>query len=569
MTYGFSIGFTPSFIDIRQNDDGSFPVHPLNPSNPLETAEYFVNNELTHRALSALRLDYNLLRSETMNLDFLAVAGADFYNQENEVFIPPFLQIERSKDEAGQSVMTTTDNLNTNLSLNLVHKMKMSGLNLNTTAGLQYETYDCNSVFVHSKGMIPTQTNVDKASSQAVYHDRKMRQDRGIFFQEEVTVGEDLYAAFSMRGDVSSTMGDTEAREWYPKAAVSYQLGEVSYFDNLKLRGAYGQTGNMPQTKAKYTTLSSSNIGGINGLVPSSTLGNPDIKPERTTELEFGADFSVMGGLATVEATLYQQSIEDLILLVDEAPSSGASNSWQNGGEMETNGLELALGLNPTNLIDLGGLDWNMHMTYYTNESEVTKLTVDPYNYGGFATFLGTYRIEEGWSPTAIVGADYDADGNHIELGNENPDFRLSFRNSLSFGPLSLSFLIDHKEGGHAINLANLIYDLGATTADYEENGSRTAVLGGGSTAPYVESTTYTALRDLSLTYSLPAGLTEGYGLSNVQLGLALRNWWMASDYTGLSPEVSQFGNEAVGGSVDTNPFPLSKSMYLTLSMGF
>ena len=39
--------------------------------------------------------------------------------------------------------------------------------------------------------------------------------------------------------------------------------------------------------------------------------------------------------------------------------------------------------------------------------------------------------------------------------------------------------------------------------------------------------------------------------------------------YTGLSPEVSQFGNEAVGGSVDTNPFPLSKSVYLTLSMGF
>ncbi len=40
MTYGFSIGFTPSFIDIRQNDDGSFPINHFNPSNPLETAEY-------------------------------------------------------------------------------------------------------------------------------------------------------------------------------------------------------------------------------------------------------------------------------------------------------------------------------------------------------------------------------------------------------------------------------------------------------------------------------------------------------------------------------------------------
>ena len=569
MTYGFSIGATPSFIDIRQNADGSFPIHPLNASNPLETAEYFVNNELTHRALGALRFDYNLFRADNMDFGFLAVAGADFYNQENEVFIPPFLQIEKDLSEPGQSVMTTTDNLNTNLSLNLVHKMKMPGMNFNTTMGLQYETYDWNSVFVHAKGMIPTQMNVDKASSQSVYHDRSKRQDRGIFFQEEVTVGDNLYAAFSMRGDVSSTMGDTETQEWYPKAAASYQLGEVAVFDNLKLRGAWGQTGNMPQTKAKYTTMSSANIGGVNGLVASSTLGNANIKPERTTELEFGADFSVMGGFATVEATMYQQNIEDLILLVDKAPSSGAVEAWENGGEMETSGMELALGLNPTSLVELGGLDWNFHMTYYTNESNVTKLTVDPYNFGGFATFLGTYRIEEGYSPTSIVGAELDADGNHVVLGNENPDYRLSFRNSFSFGPVSLSFLIDHKEGGHAINLANLIYDLGGTTNDYEENGTTRLANLGAVTAPYVESTTYTALRDLSLTYALPSGLTEGYGLSNVQLGLALRNWWMASDYTGLSPEVSQFGNEAVGGSVDTNPFPLSKSMYLTLSMGF
>ena len=569
MTYGFSIGFTPSFIDIRDTDgDGVYPINPTNPSNPLETAEYFVNNEVTHRALGSMTFDYNLYRASNMDLGFLAVAGADFYNQENEVFIPPFLQIESSKDEAGQSVMTTTDNLNTNLSLNLVHKMKMSGMNFNTTAGLQYETYDWNSVFVHATGMIPTQTNVDKASSQSVYHDRKKRQDRGQFFQEEITVGDNLYVAFSMRGDVSSTMGDTETKEWYPKAAASYQLGEFAVFDNLKLRGAFGQTGNMPQSKAKYTTMSSSNIGGINGLVASSTRGNASIKPERTTEMEFGMDFSLMNGLASVEATMYQQDIEDLILLVDLPPSSGASYAWENGGEMTTNGMEFALGLNPTALVSVGGLDWNFHMTYYTNESEVTKLTVDPYNFGGFATFLGTYRIEEGYSPTAIVGSEM-TDGKHDVLGDENPDYRISFRNSFSFGPVSLSFLIDRKEGGSAINLANLIYDLGGTTADFEENGGDRLANLGAVTAPYIESTSYTALRDLSMTYTLPSSMTEGFGVSYLQVGLSARNWWMTSEYTGLSPEVSQFGNEAVGGSVDTNPFPLSKSMYVTLSMGF
>ena len=583
MTYGFSIGFTPSFIDIRKNADGSYPTHPLNPSNPLETSEYFVNNELTHRALGSLTLDYNLYRGVNQDLGLLAVAGADFYNQENQVFIPPFIQIEKSKDEAGQSVMTTTDNLNTNLSLNLVHKMKMSGMNFNTTAGLQYETYDWNSVFVHATGMIPTQMNVDKASSQAVYHDRKMRQDRGQFFQEEITVGDNIYMAFSMRGDVSSTMGDTETKEWYPKMAASYQFGEFAgVFDNLKLRFANGQTGNMPQSKAKYTTMSSSNIGGINGLVASSTRGNADIKPERTTETELGVDFSVMDGLATVEATTYSQKISDLILLVDLAPSSGASYAWENGGEMETKGTELTLGINPTKLISLGGLDWNFHMTYYSNESEVTKLNVDPYNYGGFATFLGTYRIEEGWSPTAIVGSETDADGNHIELGNENPDYRISYRNSLRMGDFELSFLIDHKEGGHAINLANLIYDLGGTTGDYDKeeldldgdgtksgNGNERLTVLGGVTAPYIESTTYTALRDLSMSYTLPSSVSDRLGLSYMRVGIAARNWWLKTDYTGLSPEVSQFGNEAIGGSVDTNPFPLSKSTYLTLSMGF
>ena len=87
-------------------------------------------------------------------------------------------------------------------------------------------------------------------------------------------------------------------------------------------------------------------------------------------------------------------------------------------------------------------------------------------------------------------------------------------------------------------------------------------------TAPYVESTTYTMLRDVSLDYTLPKNLSDAAGVGYVRLGLSGRNLWLKTDYTGISPEVSQFGNTAVGGSVDTNPFPQSKSVYLTLSVG-
>ena len=570
LTYGFSIGFTPSFIDIRDTDgDGVYPTHPMNPSNPLETAEYFINNELTHRALTSLQFDYSLFQKSAMSLKFIAVAGADFYNQENKVFSPPFLQIEESKTDAGQSVITTTDNLNTNLYLNLVHKMKMSGMSFNTTAGQQYETQDRNSVFVHATGMVPTQENVDQASTQKVYHTRRIQQDRGLFVQEEVSVGDNIYVAFGARGDKSSTMGNTKDLEWYPKMAASYQFGEFAgMFDNLKLRFARGETGNMPSPGAKYTGMVLANTGGLNGLVPSSVKGNAGIKPERTAETEFGVDFSLMGGLAVVEATMYTQNITDLILQVDMPASSGFSSSWENGGEMETKGTELSVTLNPTKLVSLGGLDWTLRTNYYSTSSEVTKLNVDAYNYGGFATFLGTYHIAEGWSPTAIVGSEVDSDGEYIELGNETPDYQVSFFNGLKFGPVDFSFLIDHKEGGHAINLANLIYDLGGTTADFEENGADRLGGLGSVTKPYIESTTYTILREINLNYTLPKNLSDAAGVSYLQLGISGRNLWMDTPYTGLSPEVSQFGNEAVGGSVDTAPFPLSKSFYFNLSVG-
>ena len=110
----------------------------------------------------------------------------------------------------------------------------------------------------------------------------------------------------------------------------------------------------------------------------------------------------------------------------------------------------------------------------------------------------------------------------HIVLGTKTQIIVLSFRNSFKYGPFSLSFLIDHKEGGHAINLANLIYDLGGTTADFEDNGGDRLANLGSVTAPYVESTTYTALRDLSLTYNL-GSLGERLGINDLQVGLALK----------------------------------------------
>lgn len=603
ITYGFSIGFTPSFVDIRKKADGSWPDHPMNPSNPLHTARVFENNEVVDRALGSVQFEYSFIKNENMNLSWITTAGADFYSQKNKVFSPAELQYEKSSDTPGQSVNTTTNSLNTNLYTNLVNRMMLGGnIQSTTTIGAQYETLDWSSVFVHAKGMVVSQTNVDQASSADVYHDRKLQQDRGFFVQEEVNINDQINLAFGLRGDRSSTLGDTKTWNKYPKFSASYQAGALAgIFDDFKVRLAWGQTGNLPSPTAKFTSLTPANISGQGGLIPSGVLGNEDIKPERTTETEYGVDFSFLSGLGTVEFTQYSQSIEDLILEVDQASSSGATSKWMNAAEMETKGTEFSLLLNP---IRSKTLNLMSRINFYKTTSEITKLDVDPFNMGGFATFLGTYRIEEGWSPTSIIGSDTTASGGIKKLGDETPDFQISFNNSIKFGQFSFQFLVDWKKGGDIINLANLIYDLGGTTKDwdlglvdsagtlvpsrlggdvpsgaldlngdslYTGNGPERLTVLGVQTAPYIEDGSYVKLREVSVFYDFSKAQLEQWfqgAISSLRVGVSGRNLATWTDYTGIDPEVSQFGNVAIGGSVDTNPFPSSRSLYFVLSLG-
>ena len=82
---------------------------------------------------------------------------------------------------------------------------------------------------------------------------------------------------------------------------------------------------------------------------------------------------------------------------------------------------------------------------------------------------LGAYMIQEGISPTRIIGSEVDADGNLVELGDETPDFQMSFNNSFRYGNFNLGFLFDWKHGGDVINLGKLITDLGGTSDDFDK----------------------------------------------------------------------------------------------------
>mgnify|MGYP002525080744 FL=1 len=164
-SFNFSFGFTPSFLDIRQGADGTWPDHANNPSNPLHTAAVLTNEETVNRAMGSSRLDYNVMRSADMSLDLIGMLSADYVGQENTIFSPPDLQDEKGKSNPGQSVLTNHNSLNTNATFNLAHNMDLGGMNLSTTAGYQAETVDYNSSMIMASGMVVTQTNIEDRKS--------------------------------------------------------------------------------------------------------------------------------------------------------------------------------------------------------------------------------------------------------------------------------------------------------------------------------------------------------------------------------------------------------------------
>jgi TonB-dependent starch-binding outer membrane protein SusC len=589
-TFGFSLGFTPSFLDIRPNN-GNYPDHPFNPSNPLHTRDLLTNNETVYRTVGAAQVQWNLYQTNQQLLDVIVHSGVDYFTQDNKVISPPELQYERESDLPGASLKGETQSVNATLYLNLSHNyITSSNIILNTTTGLQIETLDQNNTLIEARGLIVTQTNVDQAASLNAYQRVIKQRDLGFYFQSELNFRNIYYLTLGIRSDASSTIGDPDKFFYYPKASLSMRLSQLSMWESFrslasefKLRIAYGETGNLPPPDGKFTSLVPHNIDGGVGLLPDARRGAPDIKPERTKELEFGFDAVLFGERATFEATYFNQSISELILIASLPPSSGFREELINGGEMNTRGIELSLGLNP---IRSRSVNWRSRINFYKTESKITRLDVSAFNKGGFATFLGTYRIQEGWSPTTIIGADVDAGGNHIKLGNETPDFQMSFNNTFAVGNFELGFLFDWKQGGDVINLGKLITDLGATTFDYDEIGTfmidgtptqmkkgegRLAILGT-STAQYVEDGTYLKLREARLTYTFPRSTVErwfGTALSSMQLGIGGRNLLMFTSYTGYDPEVSQFGNVAIGRSVDTIPYPSYRSFYMNISLGF
>ncbi|MCH7563098.1 MAG: SusC/RagA family TonB-linked outer membrane protein [Gemmatimonadetes bacterium] len=594
-SYYMVFPFTPNFVNLSQQADGTFPVNPFERSNPLQTAALLKNDEDVWRMIASADLNVDVIKSTTQSLQFRFTGGLDYFTQENEIFSPPELQFEPLDGLAGTSLLSRSDNLNLNINANLVHSYTPSSgaYTALTSAGVQYSDQDLNVSRITSQNLIAGQPNVNAGTVVGVNELRQKVRDFGVYIQEEVLLlDERLMLSGGIRADRASANGESDKFFYYPKASASFRFPDVAAgIDELKLRAAWGQAGNRPLFGQKFTALTgTNNIEGIPTIVVQGSAGDPGLKPERQSEIEAGVDVSFFDGKASLEVTGFQKNITDLLLRRTLAPSSGFTSQIFNGGELRVRGLEVAVAATP---ITTGSFSWVSRATFYRDRSEILSLPVPAFNTGGgFGTSLGAFRMEVGASATQIVtNLGLNPDGSQIvgKVGDANPDFTVSWGNDFQFGNFSLYGLWTWQDGGTIINLTKLLYDFGQNYVDHEQVvdpvdlGDGTMIGGtlgeqrlnawfGGDSHGYMESATYLKLRELSVSYDFPASVVAsffGNAVNSLTATLSGRNLLTFSEYSGLDPEVSNFGNQAISRNVDVAPFPPSRSFWFSLNVSF
>src|SRR6266487_910668 len=585
-TLGVAFVSTPSWVNLYPDANGNYPNNPFVPSNFIQTRDLITNKEKVNRTLMGGNATWKVFNNSKHDLKIIARGGIDNYTLNTIAIFPQELQFEKNGNGTnGASIYGTTITRNSNYSFFALHEFKPnSSLSFRTQAGITEENVNINNVVNTATQLIGTQTNVDQAGSIRAVQLRTLQRDRGFFVQEEFNYNDIAIITAGLRGDKSSRNGYANKLYYYPKLSGAFNIHQLSSWNSdkisqLKLRVAYGQSGNFAPFGAIYTPLVPVVFNGSTGSLIGLTQGNKSLGPEKQSELETGLDVGILHNRVTLEVTYYTKKVDDLLLNVQIPTSTGFSFAWKNVASIKNKGVEIGLNAVP---FHKNGWNWNSGINFWKNDAKVTRLDVPAFNTGAFGATLGTYRIQKGKSPTQIVGIagpgdKVDPESGLAVFGDAEPDFQISFSENVTYKQWEFSVLMHWKQGGKNINLSTLLSDIFGTSPDYDKktldptgalaNGPFRLHALGTTAEPWVENAGYFRIREIGLSYHLPKQWFKN--IADVKVGFSGRNLFNWFKYNSYDPEVSNFGVNAISSNVEVTPFPSAKSFNFDVSVNF
>ncbi|MEZ4588165.1 MAG: SusC/RagA family TonB-linked outer membrane protein [Gemmatimonadales bacterium] len=453
-----------------------------------------------------------------------------------------------------------TFDYNANVNVKLSDKLGST-----STVGAQYYRRRSDLVWAQGEQFPAPDLETIAATAQTFGFDDYVENSTvGVFAQQQFAINDKLYLTGAVRIDNNSAFGEDFDFVTYPKVSASYVVaeGQTGTISALKLRAAYGQSGQQPESFAALRSYQPVTGGDGGPAVIPQFVGNPDLAPERSTELEMGFEGGLFDDLLAVDFNFYYQKTRDAILLQPLAPSTGfAGNQFVNIGAIRNVGIELQLSATPINSRNLTVRgDFNLSH----NKNKVLDL-------GEGVEELGTFGPKVGYPVDAIfrrkaVSAELNSAGQAINvlcddgnggttaacssapgvyLGVWDPTWEGSFSPTVTlWGRLRLYGLVDFKLGNRhfdnnlrALCQVFLRCDENFNPQNYDPLMIAELQSNNIMQSWVINDASFAKLRELSASYAFPQHIARYVGGSAATLTLSARNLHTWTNWTGLDPE--------------------------------
>lgn len=444
-------------------------------------------------------------------------------------------------------------------------------LSSRTSAGAQYVRTVNDLLVSAGSDLPPGGSSIGEAAS--VQADRTYREQvtLGSYIEEMVGINDRLFLTGALRADGASTFGRDYDVAIYPKAGASWLLSEepmlpsLPFLEELRLRYAFGASGQQPRpewARPEYEVRQVFVDGAVVNSYRVNALGNPNLRPERVREHEFGFDVSAFGHRLGGEFTWFRRETVDQIVTVDQPPGLGRIRT--NLGRTTGAGFEAQV---QATLVQSALITWNVALLRSFHRTTLEEL-------GGAAE---RREPSGGWVEGYPIGARFvrplvgfnDANGDGIiasselqygdsvtYLGESTPPRSLTLTSNVALlnGRVRLSALAERRSGFTQLNalgrdrcsnrICRAAVDRSASLADQAKAVASYTTGGFGSV--WIEPGDYTRLREVAVSVDVPPSVARALRLSSATVTLQGRNIALWTAYGGADPESASIGSFTV-----------------------
>lgn len=556
--------------------------------------------EIRHRPLSwlshRLRIGLDLSRTDAIALTRRMIP-------EDAVFFSP-------GQAAGQKTFNQRGLLSTTLDYSATATRDLgSSLRVAATAGGQY--YRQNLTLLGATGRTFPSTDVTSIAGAATRlgtDDRIENITVGMFGQVQLSWKNRLFLTGAIRGDDNSAFGQEFNFVTYPKVSASWVVSEEPFWrirqvDNLRLRAAWGESGQQPQNFAALRTYEPVTGQAGQAAVTPQFVGNPELGPERAREVEIGLDATLFNQRIGIDFTYYNQKTRDAIVLRNVAPSTGfPQQQFVNAGTVRNRGFELLV---DGRILESRSVTWDVGINLSRNSNEVLDIGIPGTS---FLAFGFGNRFQPGFPVYAIfarkvVAADQDANGRPINIrcdggtpeglpggqpvacatapqvfiGGVDPKTDGAVSSTLRlWNRVTVSGLVDFKRGQRLWTSSLWCPGiLGCEEEIYPERfdpvKAASSVLGLTDDAEWWRDMSFAKLREVSVSYQLPDAWARRLGASRALVSVAGRNLHTWTKFEGLDPENNALFPEAgtFGTPFEQNEVPQLRHFVMRVHLTF